>query len=135
MRVVIDTNIIVSSFLTPSGKPAEIIDAMLDGRLSLITSAAIMQEYRSVLLRPKFKINHGKLEYFLNYLIIHSEFYKAKNPASENIPHKEDEKFVIAAVAGNADYLITGNAKHFPAGKYGKCVVISAAEFIKLILM
>ena len=53
MRVVIDTNIIVSALIAPAGKPAAIIDAWLDGKFTLLTCAAHVDELRSTLQKPR----------------------------------------------------------------------------------
>ncbi|MGD1073938.1 MAG: putative toxin-antitoxin system toxin component, PIN family [Bryobacteraceae bacterium] len=53
MRVVIDTNILVSALIAPSGKPAAIIDAWLDGRFTLLTCATHVDELRSTLHKPR----------------------------------------------------------------------------------
>ena len=52
MRVVLDTNIIVSALIAPSGKPAAIIDAWLDGKFTLLTCAAHVDELRATLQKP-----------------------------------------------------------------------------------
>ena len=53
MRVVLDTNIIVSALIAPAGKPAAIIDAWLDGKFTLLTCAAHLDELRSTLQKPR----------------------------------------------------------------------------------
>ena len=53
MRVVLDTNIIVSALITPAGKPAAILDAWLDGKFTLLTCAAHVDELRATLQKPR----------------------------------------------------------------------------------
>jgi putative PIN family toxin of toxin-antitoxin system len=53
MRVVLDTNIIVSALIAAAGKPAAIIDAWLDGRFTLLTCAAHVDELRATLQKPR----------------------------------------------------------------------------------
>ncbi|MDQ2834549.1 MAG: PIN domain-containing protein [Acidobacteriota bacterium] len=53
MRVVIDTNIIVSALIAPAGKPATIINVWLDGKFMLLTCAAHVDELRSTLQKPR----------------------------------------------------------------------------------
>ena len=53
MRVVLDTNIIVSALIAPAGKPAAIIDAWLDGKFTLLTCAAHVDELRATLQKPR----------------------------------------------------------------------------------
>ena len=58
MRVVIDTNILVSALIAPAGKPAAIINAWLDGKFTLLTCAAHVEELRSTLQKPRVA-RHG----------------------------------------------------------------------------
>jgi putative PIN family toxin of toxin-antitoxin system len=61
MKVVIDTNIIISAVLSPSGKPAEIIKLIEDNeQIQFFYSSEILAEYKDVLSRPKFNINECK---------------------------------------------------------------------------
>ena len=53
MRVVLDTNIIVSALIAPAGKPAAIIDAWLDGKFTLLTCAAHVDGLRATLQKPR----------------------------------------------------------------------------------
>lgn len=62
MRVVIDTNVWVSAFLNPSGKPAQVIQAFLDGYVQSVVSETLLQEIRGVLLRPRLRKRHQQDE-------------------------------------------------------------------------
>jgi uncharacterized protein len=53
MRVVLDTNILVSAMIAPTGKPAAIVDAWLDGKFTLVTCAAHLEELRATLQKPR----------------------------------------------------------------------------------
>jgi putative PIN family toxin of toxin-antitoxin system len=57
MRLIVDTNVWVSAFLTPGGTPAQLLQEVERGRLMLVYSPQIEAEYREVLFRPKFNIN------------------------------------------------------------------------------
>jgi uncharacterized protein len=61
--VVVDTNVVVAGLLTadPSAPTAQILDAMLAGRLRFLLSVELLSEYRRVLLRPKIAARHGLL--------------------------------------------------------------------------
>ena len=60
MRVVLDTNIIVSALIAPAGKPAAIIDAWLDGKFTLLTCAAHVDELRATLQKPRVAELHTR---------------------------------------------------------------------------
>ena len=56
MRLVLDTNVIVSGVLTPMGPPGQLLDVILAGEASLVLVPQIAVEYREVLLRPRFHL-------------------------------------------------------------------------------
>jgi uncharacterized protein len=57
MRVVLDTNVLVSAFLKPRSKPAKILRLILQGNLEIIINEPILSEYQEVLTRPKLRLN------------------------------------------------------------------------------
>ena len=113
MRIVLDTNILVSAFLSPRSKPARILRLVLQGDIEIVCSEAILAEYEEVLMRPKFKIDTASIYIVLD--AIRSKGLTAPSLAKAlNLPDKGDEPFLEAALAADADFLITGNTKHFP---------------------
>ncbi len=66
MKVVLDTNVVVSGLLSPFGPPGEIIRMTAGGLLELCYDARILSEYQSVLLREKFPFDRAHVEYCLN---------------------------------------------------------------------
>ena len=114
MKVVIDTNVLVSALLNHGGLPAKILEMFLDGRFDAVVNEEIMKEYELVLNRKKFGFNPGDitdlLAYFRNYAAVAPSLPET---AEGNMTHEDDRKFAEAATAAEADYLITGNLKHF----------------------
>jgi putative PIN family toxin of toxin-antitoxin system len=132
MKVVIDTNVLVSALLTDEGNPAKIIDMLLDGKITAVINGRILDEYMDVLSREKFNFRMPDVHGLLSYIGKYSEICPAQQGVAGNMAiHEDDKKFLEAAVAGRADFIITGNLKHFPATKYGKCKIVSPAEFIR----
>lgn len=113
MRVVLDTNVIVSAFLKTQSKPARILRLLLQGEITIIVNETILSEYHEVLSRPKFGLDDQDIRFFL-------DFFRKKGivapTVSElfNLPDPDDEIFLEAALGAKADALITGNKKHFP---------------------
>ena len=60
MKVVLDTNVLVSAFLKPRSNPARILRLVLQGDIQIVINEHIMAEYREVLFRPKFDLNLNK---------------------------------------------------------------------------
>jgi putative PIN family toxin of toxin-antitoxin system len=134
MKAVIDTNVIVSAMLNPAGNPAKVIDGLFENRFTAVVSADILEEYELVLKRPKFGFNHKHIGTFLDYLKNYSEY--AGNTVKGDtfsLPHIDDLKFIEAGLLSGADFIVTGNLKHFPERKYKRCRVIPPQEFLALI--
>ena len=125
MKVVIDTNVLVSAIWLRNGAPAKIISMMLTGRLTPCYDYRIINEYREVLMRPKFKFSHGEVDALLDYIRIEGVSVLAE-PVDTEFTDEADKKFYEVAKQCGA-ILITGNRKHFPQDP---CVV-GAAEFLE----
>jgi putative PIN family toxin of toxin-antitoxin system len=68
MIIVLDTNVIASALLQPRGKPAKVLDLILDSMVIIAYDRRIMMEYREVLHRPKFKFDKTHVETVLSFL-------------------------------------------------------------------
>ena len=125
MHVVIDTNILVSSFWSKDGSPAKVMSMVLGGILTPCYDYRILTEYRNVLLRSKFAFSKNDVDSLLDWI----EFYgKSVVPTPLNIDFidEDDKKFFEVAKYCNAK-LITGNLKHFPKDED----VISVNDFLE----
>lgn len=131
MKVVIDTNIIVSGFLSPFSPSGEIIRMIASGELELCHDSRILSEYKEVLLRPKFSFDVNRI----NDLLIQIEscgYMAGVLPLKKALPDKSDEPFLEVALAGKARCLVTGNMIHYPvSGRHGMTVV-TPKEFIEI---
>ncbi len=113
IKVVIDTNVLVSAIWNPMGSPAKIIEAVYAGTLEPIISEQILQEYSTVLKYKEFNFQPNIVNQMLNYFRV---FLLPLPPENTSIKCNDPDntKFLSAAIAGNASYIITGNRKHFP---------------------
>ena len=114
MKVVLDTNVIVSAFLSPAGMSAAILRLVLNRELEICSNTAILAEYEEVLCRPKFagKIHRQAVMRFFD--IIRDIGCNVDAPVSQiDLPDEGDRKFYDSAMAVGA-ILITGNKKHYP---------------------
>jgi uncharacterized protein len=132
LKVVLDTNVLVSAFLKPHSKPAKILRLIVQGDIQIIVNEAILAEYYEVLARPVFKLNDKHVQAILK--LIRSRGIKAPSLAkSFQLTDSGDEPFLEAAVACHADALITGNLKHFPKEKCQGQKVLLPSEFLNSI--
>jgi putative PIN family toxin of toxin-antitoxin system len=129
MRVVLDTNIIVSGYL--GGEVEAIIVAWKSGKFTLIVTEAIIDEYLSVLKRPKFKIEQVEIENFSALLIDKAEFVIPLEHI-QAIPNDEsDNKFLDAAVAGQANIIVSGDQHLLELKSFRDIEVVPAKNFLE----
>ena len=131
MRIVLDTNVLVSGLLNPFGSPGRIVQLVAAGELSLCYDARILCEYRDVLLRPGFGFRSDHVDRLLEQIRTAGEPVAAV-PLAHRLPDRDDEPFLEVAVAAAAEYLVTGNLRHYPARARGDTRVLSPAAFLKI---
>jgi len=130
LRLVLDTNIVVSAALKPAGLQRTVLLLALTRPARLYVSPPILAEYREVLSRPELRIRKALCRQFLDllrnraHLISPSRHIAAASDPADNI-------FLECADAARADYLITGNPRHFPRF-WKQSKVISSRQFITL---
>ena len=134
MRVVIDTNILVSALIAPAGKPAAIIDAWLDGKLTLLTCAAHVDELRSTLQKPRVAelIKPHKAGRLVNQIKRFADDVGVL-PRVERSPDPADDFLLALSEAGRADYLVTGDKSGLLVlARHKSTSIVSAREFAAL---
>ena len=134
MRVVLDTNIIVSALIAPAGKPAAVIRAWLDGKFTLLTCAAQVDELRSTLQKPRVaeRIKPHKAGRLVNQIKKLAENIDPL-PHVERSPDPTDDFLLALSEAGKADYLVTGDKSGLLAlGRHQATRIASAREFAAL---
>jgi putative PIN family toxin of toxin-antitoxin system len=131
LRLVIDTNIVVSAALKPDGLQRTVLLLAITKPATLYVSEAVLAEYREVLARPELKIRKGLRQQLLQLIRSHSHTVKPSR-ALQVAKDPDDNKFLECADAARADYLVTGNARHFPKF-WKKTKVITSREFIDIV--
>ena len=125
MKLVLDTNIIVSALLSPQGPPAKILNLVLNGSSTIIYDNSVLAEYSDVLGRKRLKINKELANFILDFIEKEGIFTIAE-PLSIKFIDNNDKIFYELYKSRDCDYLITGNKKHFPKDKG----ILTAREFI-----
>ncbi len=126
--VVLDTNVLISAGINPSGPPAQIVKLILQNRVILVTCPGIVTEYLEVCARPKFK-RFGFPPIWVHSLIKFSH-QSLENPSKikYNWQDPHDAIFYELALAYQAT-LITGNLKHFPADLHLDVKILSPRAY------
>jgi putative PIN family toxin of toxin-antitoxin system len=131
LRLVIDTNVVVSAALNPDGLQRTIFLLALTKPARLYVSEPILVEYRDVLSRPELQIRKGLQRQFLDLIRNRAYTVSLVRPLSVTTD-PDDNIFVECADAARADYLVTGNPRHFP--KFWKRTkVITSRDFIDIV--
>jgi putative PIN family toxin of toxin-antitoxin system len=133
IRLVIDTNILVSALLQPEGLPAAVFMLVLSRDLQLCISEAIFAEYDEVIRRPRFKRPVDVIEGTL-LSIRRLGHWVEPSVRVEECTDPDDNVFLECAQAAEADYLVTANQRHFPE-RWKKTQVVSARELIELLML
>ncbi|GIV63965.1 MAG: PIN domain-containing protein [Bellilinea sp.] len=128
MRIVLDTNVLVSALLHPFGSPGRVLDLILAGSVRIVYDDRILLEYREVLLRPKFGYGRQHVQRLMEYLIFTGEGVSAV-PINLDVPDPDDLPFAEVAVSGKVDALVIGNPEHFSFVHHP--LVLSPAAFLQ----
>ena len=127
MKVVVDTNVIISALMNVNGTPAKILSLILNGNVKMLYDNRIIFEYYDVLSRNEFGFPKETVNDMLGYFKHNGEFVNAIFLKRKFID-ETDKKFYEVFKFGKADYLITGNIKHFPK----EDAVIISKDFIQI---
>jgi putative PIN family toxin of toxin-antitoxin system len=131
LRLVLDTNVVVSAVLKPKGLERTVVLLALTKPARWYVSEPIAKEYADVLARLELKIRKGLRLQFLQLIRNHAHVVvPARLPqltldAADNI-------FLECADAARADYLITGNQRHFPKF-WKKTKIINSRDFLSVV--
>jgi putative PIN family toxin of toxin-antitoxin system len=129
MRIVLDTNIVVSGLLQSQGNPAQVLTLVLSGAIQVCHDERILAEYAEVLSRPRFKFDPQRVREVLTKLEMDGLPINATGQRDLNLPDASDEPFLAVALAASVDFLVTGNLSDYPPDKCRGCAVVSPAVF------
>jgi uncharacterized protein len=129
MRVVLDTNVLVSGLLSPHGTCGEIVRMLTSGALVLCVDSRVLLEYDEVLRRPKFRIDPSRADILMEYIGNAAQMY-APVPLNHPLPDQDDGPFLEVALASGASFLVSGNLKHFPIRRRAGVSVLSPKMFL-----
>jgi len=132
IRVVIDTNVLVSALLQSEGLPAAVFMRVLSGQIQLCVSDDVFAEYDEVIRRPHLKRGSDVIEGTLQSIRKLGHWVKPTVQAHE-CSDPGDNIFLECAQAAGADYLVTGNRRHFP-NRWKRTLVLSVRELIELLV-
>jgi putative PIN family toxin of toxin-antitoxin system len=134
IRAVIDTNVLVSALISPSGNEALLLLAVKQGLVRPCFSRAVLKEYSEVLARPKFAFSQDEITALIDLLQLQGELVRPARLSGIS-PDPKDDEFMACALTARADFIVTGNKKDFPRNQLGVTQVVSAGELLNLITL
>jgi putative PIN family toxin of toxin-antitoxin system len=131
LRLVLDTNIVISASLNSEGLQRTVLLLAIKKPVSWYASDAILAEYSAVLARQELRIRRTLRHQFLELMKKHCRVVIPSNlPLATTDAH--DNIFIECADAARADYLVTGNIRHFPKF-WKKTKIINSRDFLDVI--
>ena len=128
---VLDTNVIVSGLLRPSGAPASITDLGLSGQFRWYVSEVILAEYKVVLARKRLGIaSRRAVEFFAD--LVETAVVVVPARKLHECAVSSDDKFLECALEARADYVVTGNVGDFP-DRFQDIRVVTPRHFLTLL--
>jgi len=133
MRVVIDTNVFVSGVFW-KGPPAAVLEAWRDGRIELVLSPAILDEYQRVGTELNRLFPAIDLNPILGMLALNSRMMQDSELPERLCSDPADDKFIAAAVAANADYVVSGDKALLKVREYRGVRIVAPSTFVQACL-
>jgi putative PIN family toxin of toxin-antitoxin system len=131
LRLVLDTNIVVSAALKPDGLQRTVVLLAITKPARLYVSRDIVAEYREVLSRPELQIRKALQQQLLQLIRKRSHSVRPKRRL-QITSDPADNIFLECAESARVDYLVTGNTQHFPTF-WKSTKIINSREFLSLI--
>lgn len=128
MRIVLDTNVLVSALLSRDGPPGRLLAAVKRGDVTPVTSEAQLQELHRVLGRRNAQVRPDEAESLVDGLravgVIATDL-----PGVDDSPDPDDNPILATAIAGGADVIVSGDKKHMLLlGRVGEIPIVTARD-------
>ena len=129
-RVVLDTNVLISAILF-GGKPGQILNEVIVGRIDCVLSLEILDELGAVLQRPKFGFTANQCLHVIEELHQICEIIKPSSEISIQISDSDDRIILECAIDADADYIIIGDSDLTDLHPFGQIQILTPAEYLE----
>jgi putative PIN family toxin of toxin-antitoxin system len=133
LKVVFDTNVIVSAALYKESLPALLLSLGLEDKVKFFVSPALLNEYETVLKRPRFRLGLGEITELMENINRKALIVTPTKRLKILRADEPDNRVLECATKANADFIITGNKKHFPFEEFKGSKIVTPREFINSI--
>jgi putative PIN family toxin of toxin-antitoxin system len=135
MRVVLDANVLISAVISPKGSAASVLLLWEQEQFELIISLPIIEEVYRVLNYPKIKDKYHLTDASINTIIAYlatAITVQPKETLSVIEKDPSDDKYLECALAGEAQYIVSGDTHLLNLGAFRSIVILSPAAFLIL---
>jgi putative PIN family toxin of toxin-antitoxin system len=137
IRAVLDTNVLVSALIKPSGAPGRVLDHLLDGGFTLVLSPDLVDELRRSLgysrIRKYLRLSDVQSEALLAQLWMIGDPVDGTLALEVELRDPQDRMVVVAAVEGRADYIVTGDKDLIVIGDFQGVAIVTPRAFLDLL--
>lgn len=132
MRVVLDTNILISA-LGWKGNEYNLMKKCMKEEITLIISLDILEEFREVALRPKFRFEKEEIEEFIDAMIRSGEVIQPTKKINIIKEDPSDNRILECAIEGKAKYIISGDNHLLKLEEFEDIKIIKSGEFLEIL--
>jgi len=132
MKIVLDANIFVSSFFW-GGKPRLVLERGINKLDELFISKEILEEISDVIGRPKFHADKSKAQYYIELIKKIGTMVEIEKRIKNGSRDESDNIYIECGLAGNVDYIISGDIHLREIQKYGNIKIITAKEYLEML--
>src|SRR3990172_1734458 len=134
LKVVLDTNVLVSGLIVANGPSGRILDAVQKGDLALVTSTHLLQEFGEVVARPHIARKYPKVtenaETVLDYLRAHATLVEGKPVERVVADDPDDDSVISCALEGEAEYIVSGDEHLLALAQHKAIRILAPAQFV-----
>lgn len=136
LKIVLDTNVLVSALINPHGKPAQILNYVFENKIRLFTSPSIIEELERVLSYPRLMKRHGlekeELKEFTFDLLSIMSLVEEKETIEVIMEDPSDNKYLSCAFNTKADFIVSGDVHLLKLKEYEGIPIITLAQFLEI---
>jgi putative PIN family toxin of toxin-antitoxin system len=129
MRIVADTNILISAFVFPGGPPERVFRHAVEGRVELVTSPALLAEFGRV-LTEKFGWEPAMVEEAVALVVRHAEIVRPHRRVRVVTDDPSDDRVLEAAKAGDATVIVSGDRHLLRLRSWEGIRIVNAADLL-----
>ena len=132
MRVVLDTNVLLSALAFPGSKPDQVLQRVRRGEVELFLSPFILAEFERI-LRDKFRFTKRQTDERVTAIRHMATLVEPTERITLVATKDDDNRILECALAARADYLVTGDKEHLlPLRSVGPTQIVTPAAFLTL---